>query len=526
MYEVTLRLTALRSWCACALICWSSIGSAGVLASSPDSLVSRLILRLHDDTHAHSADGRRHSSEARLNAILRSEHIDSVTFERSVDASLAILRFTTPVTTEQATDIANRLKSSSEVMYAESDGWVKPAFVPSDPPAELAKQWFQYETYGINAYPAWDLTRGDAGLVIALLDTGIRTHEDLDPASVLPGYDFISVTAISNDGNGRDPDPADPGDAVRADECGVGEPAEDSSWHGLHLAGIMIAVADNAVGGTGINHFSRLLPVRVLGKCGGNFSDILDAILWSAGLPVSGVPVNATPAKVINLSFAGTGGCNAAVQDVINRVVAAGSIVVAAAGNENGADVATVFPAGCNNVIAVAATGRSGAVASYSNIGSRVLLSAPGGDGPFLSDDIYSTHNSGITTPGIDSYTYLAGTSVATAQVSAAVSLLLSVQPALTLSNIRQILTQTAQPYTGGCPSANCGAGRLDLFAALQLAQTTTPGDPQVAAQSSSGGGGGGCVLRPNANAVADGAWWLVLLFLGGLWLRHQSTRD
>ena len=532
MCNVQLRLAALRSWLACVLICLFAIGPTAVFASAaPSSPLSRLILRLHEDLTAHPASGESHATEARLNAILRSLHIEGVVLERSVDTSLVVMRFTVPVSEQQVAEIAHQLESSPEVMYAEPDAWVRPAYTPSDSLVELTKQWFHYDTYGIRAYEAWDLERGDAGVVIALLDTGILTHEDLNPARVLPGYDFISVTSISNDGNGRDSDPTDPGDAVVEDECGAGDPAEDkpSSWHGLHLAGIMTATADNAVGGTGINHFSRLLPVRVLGKCGGNFSDILDAILWSAGLPVSGVPANPTPAKVINLSFAGTGSCNSAVQDAINRAVTAGSIVVAAAGNDDGADVANVFPAGCNNVIAVAATNRSGAVASYSNIGNRVLLGAPGGDGPFISDDIYSTFNTGLTTPGADTYNYKRGTSVAAAQVSAAVSLILSIKPALTLGDVRQILSQTAQPYTGGCLAGNCGAGRLDMFAALQLAQTTTPSNPPAAVQagsSSGGGGGGGCVLQPGIPVTAGGAWWLVLLFLGGLCLRHQSTRD
>ena len=530
MCNVLLRWAALRSHLACALICLLAIGPAPVFAHTPSSPVARLILRLHEAPTAHAASGQAHATEARLKGVLRSLNIEGVVLERSVDASLVVMRFTVPVSPQQIAAIAERLESSSEVMYAEPDSWVKPAYTPSDPLVELTRQWFHYEASGIRAYDAWDLERGVAGIVIALLDTGIRTHEDINPARVLPGYDFISSfispNNIANDGDGRDADPTDPGDHVVADECGAGESAEDSSWHGLHLAGIMTATADNAVGGAGINHVSRLLPVRVLGKCGGSFSDILDAILWSAGLPVSGVPANPTPAKVINLSFAGAGACSAAVQDAINRATNAGSIVVAAAGNENGTDIANVFPAGCNNVIAVTATDRSGAVASYSNIGSRVLLGAPGGDGAFVNG-IYSTYNTGLTAPGADSYTYFTGTSVAAAQVSAAVSLMLSIQPAFTLSDIRQILSQTAQPYTGGCPASNCGAGRLDMFAALQLAQTTTPGTPSAAVQApGGGGGGGGCVLQPSASSGPDIAWWLIALFVSVPWLRNQSARD
>src|SRR5690606_24864221 len=109
-------------------------------------------------------------------------------------------------------------------------------------------------------------------------------------------------------------------------------------------------------------------------------------------------------------------------------------------------DIANVLPAGCDNVIAVAATDRSGAIADYSNLGSLMALGAPGAQ-------IYALYNNGATVAGADSYASLSGTSVAAAQVSAAVSLLLSTQPALTLNNVRQILQQTARPYTGGCPS-------------------------------------------------------------------------
>jgi len=106
--------------------------------------------------------------------------------------------------------------------------------------------------------------------------------------------------------------------------------------HGLHLAGVIGATADNGIGVAGINHVSRLLPVRVLGKCGGDFSDIIKAILWSAGLPVSSVPTNPAPAQVINLSFTAAFTCTPAMQDAIDRATAAGAIVVAAAGNSDG----------------------------------------------------------------------------------------------------------------------------------------------------------------------------------------------
>lgn len=474
----------------------------------------RLIVRLAGD--ASSADVPDAAGlERRTKDVLRAADVPGLAFERELGPSVVTIRFVEAVPEAVVERAIERLRGQPGVVYVEADRRVRPHLVPNDP-AYLPQQWNPggqwnlWDTYGIRAPEAWDQERGDAGLVIAVLDTGILRHADLDPLRVLQGRDFITDTRYSNDGDGWDLDPGDPGDYVAADECGVGEPKEDSSWHGLHLAGVMLAATDNGVGIAGINHASRLLPVRVLGKCGGSFSDIIPAILWSAGLPVAGIEINPTPAKVINMSFGALGACTAAVQDAIDQAVAAGAVVVVAAGNNYGTDVANVVPAGCNNVITVAATDRGGAVPAYSNIGARVLLSAPGGGGAF---GIYSLSNTGTTgpmpSPAGDDYTNIIGTSLATAQVSAAVSLMLSARPALGLADIRTLLQQSAQPYpAGGCLSGLCGAGILDAAEAVRLAGVVT----------SSGGGGGGCALRGGALPERDIALWLVLLGLGALW--------
>lgn len=479
----------------------------------------RLIVRLAGD--APSADVPDAAGlERRTKDVLRAADVPGLAFERELGPSVVTIRFVEAVPETVVERAIERLRGQPGVVYVEADRRVRPHLVPNDP-AYLIQQWNLWDTYGIRAPEAWDQERGDAGLVIAVLDTGILRHADLDPARVLQGRDFITDTRYSNDGDGWDTDPSDPGDYVAADECGVGEPEEDSSWHGLHLAGVVLAATDNGVGIAGINHASRLLPVRVLGKCGGSFSDIIPAILWSAGLPVAGIETNPTPAKVINMSFGALGACTAAVQDAIDQAVAAGAVVVVAAGNNYGTDVANVVPAGCNNVITVAATDRGGAVPAYSNIGARVLLSAPGGGGAF---GIYSLSNTGTTgpvpSPAGDDYTNIIGTSLATAQVSAAVSLMLSAQPALGLADIRTLLQQSAQPYpAGGCLSGLCGAGILDAAEAVRLAGTAATTDTPVV--TSSGGGGGGCTLRGGASPERDIALWLVLLGLGALWARR-----
>jgi serine protease len=130
----------------------------------------------------------------------------------------------------------------------------------------------------------------------------------------------------------------------------------------------MAATSDNASGIAGIDFAARILPVRVLGKCGGLVSDIIDAIRWAAGLPVSGVPVNNNPAQVINLSLAGPGACSSAEQLAINDAVNAGAVVVVAAGNE-GLNVKNYSPASCKNVVTVGAVARDGGITTYMNRG-------------------------------------------------------------------------------------------------------------------------------------------------------------
>lgn len=482
----------------------------------------RLILRLEDASALRpAAQSAADAADARLAAVLADLHIGGVTFERALGGDILIARLAPDTSAEQARTISDVLNNHPAVRYAEPDGRVRPVLVPSDP--LRVSQWFHYEAYGVRAYDAWDMERGDAGVVMALLDTGILPHADLNPARLLPGFDFVSNPVYSNDGDGLDANPTDPGDAVIANECGTGEPADESSWHGLHLAGIMVADIDNGIGVAGLNHASRLLPVRVLGKCGGSYADIIAGILWAAGLPGSGAPsVNPTPARVINLSFAAAETCTAGIQDAINRAVAAGAVVVAAAGNGDGADVANVLPAGCDNVITVAATTRAGDIASFSNVGSRVTLSAPGGDAVFAVNGIFSLHNTGLTTAAADDYAYLAGTSVAAAQVTAGVSLLLSVQPALSVNDVRTILSQTAQPFpAGGCPAANCGAGILDLAGAVLLAHSFASSGASTTASSS--GGGGGCTLASKAPA-GDGYDLAGLLVLAGLIVARRTA--
>jgi serine protease len=369
------------------------------------------------------------------------------------------------------------VQDNSEIEYAEPDRLWQVQALPADP--LLSQQWSLGDTTGgLRATRAWAQSTG-SGVVVAVIDTGVRPHADLAD-NLLPGYDFITDTHASGDGNGRDADAYDPGDFVAAGYCGAGEPAASSSWHGTHVAGIVAAVGGNGTGISGVAPGALVLPLRALGKCGGYTSDIASAITWAAGDAVAGVPANGTPARVINLSLGGDGSCDRTTQAAIDAARARGAVVVVAAGNA-AAPVSTATPANCEGVIAVAATNRSGGRASYSNNGAAVTLAAPGGD---RDAAILSTLNSGAAAPGADSYASYMGTSMAAPAVSGVAALVIAANPALTPAQVGQVLTRSARAFPQSC--SGCGVGIVDASAAVaaalgttaEPAPGTTPGSP------------------------------------------------
>ncbi len=362
----------------------------------------------------------------------------------------------------EVTALAKDLKDrDSNVEYAEPDRMMKKLFVPNDP--RYTEQWQYYETTGGLRLPAaWDVTTG-SGINVAVIDTGYRPHTDLS-GQFIGGYDFITDTAISADGNGRDADASDPGDSTSAGQCGAGEPSSTSSWHGTHVAGTIAAKTNNGVGVSGVAFNSKIVPVRVLGKCGGYTSDIADAIIWASGGSVSGVPANPNPARVINMSLGGGGACDTTTQNAINSARSRGTVVVVAAGNEN-SDASGSNPANCAGVVTVAATNRSGGRAYYSNYGSVVDVAAPGGDVRTSGGGILSTLNSGTSTPGADSYAFYQGTSMATPHVAGVAALMLSKNPSLTPDQVESTLKSTSRAFPASC--SGCGVGLVDAAKAV-----------------------------------------------------------
>jgi serine protease len=363
-----------------------------------------------------------------------------------------------------AADVA---ASDASVEYAEPDRIMKPMFTPND--TYYNQQWDYFDTVGGMRLPAaWDKSTG-TGIRVAVIDTGYRPHVDLQ-GQILAGYDFIADTAISNDGNGRDSDASDPGDWTAAGQCGAGEPASNSSWHGTHVAGTIAALTNNGLGVAGVAYGAKVVPVRVLGQCGGYTSDIADGIIWASGGTVSGVPNIAARAQVINMSLGGGGACDTTSQSAINSARSRGTVVVVAAGNEN-QNASNSNPANCAGVIAVAATNKSGGKASYSNYGTIVDVAAPGGDSGAA---ILSTLNAGTTTPGADNYVGYMGTSMATPHVAGVVALMLAKNPALTPDDVEAKLKSSARAFPAAC--SGCGAGIVDASAAVDAATGVTGG--------------------------------------------------
>ena len=391
-----------------------------------------------------------------------------------------VLELAQPVRGDALAALAAQVQDDPAVRFADPVLRRYASAIPNDP--LYAIQWALWDPVGgVNAPAAWDLQTGSASIVVGVIDTGTLPHEDL-AGRVLPGYDFISNPAYSRDGDARDPDPRDEGSWNDEGDCG-GAPASASVWHGIHVSGIIAADTNNGAGMSGMDWHASILPVRTLGRCGGTDEDVFEGMFWAGGGGISGVPLNTSPARVINMSLGGPGACPQAVQGAIDEALAMGAVVVVAAGNQS-EDARNFAPSGCSGVITVGASNRRGDRAFYSNFGQRVDISAPGGDvtvaGFFDSDlAVLSLWNTGATTPADDTYAFEMGTSMATPYVSGTVSLMLARNPTLTPGRVLDILQGSAREFPPGtvCSLGNiCGAGLLD--AGLALASTPSVAGP------------------------------------------------
>lgn len=360
------------------------------------------------------------------------------------------------------TELAAQLRQVAGVRYTALNHVHRALRVPNDP--LYTAQWHYA---AMNLPSAWDLTTGSASTVVAVLDTGVINHPDLQP-KLLSGVDMVSDPANGADGDGRDDNPNDEGGDL---------PQGASSWHGSHVAGTVAASSDDNQGVSGVAWTAKLLPVRVLGRQGGSDLDIAAGITWASGGVVPGSRANTTPAQVLNLSLGRQGDPSEATRDVISQAIARGAILTVAAGNDN-IEAARFTPCNQDGVICVGATRFNGRRASYSNYGVRVDVMAPGGEvaedsnGDRYPDGVLSTSREGSNA----AYVFEQGTSMASPHVAGVLALMKARNPQLTAAQAKMLLTSTAN--TASRCTEGCGAGLVNAQAAVQAASGMAPSGP------------------------------------------------
>lgn len=340
---------------------------------------------------------------------------------------------------------------------------------------------------------AWAITTGSSAVTVAVIDMGIRfDHPNMAANLTTDGYDFVTpndfttpqqicnstITFTSNtgDGDGPDPDPTDPNDVIFNGTCWVRLTGGD---HGLWTAGIIGAAGNQSHKVAGVNWSVKIRPVRVLDITGsGDDFDIAQGILYSAGLPAvgaAGAAVQTTKAPILNLSLGGTG-FSQPMATAVAAAIAQGCLVVAAAGNDAIDDAIPTYPAALPGVMAIAAVGMDGALANYSNAGTNISVSAPGGDFRLDDNGGGSVVNLGwnfVTNKASLAFDY--GTSAAAPFVSGVAALLLAQTPSLTAAQLRSRIETFATRPAGMSRSDTYGWGIVNAYNAL----TQTNGAPR-----------------------------------------------
>jgi serine protease len=439
---------------------------------------------------------------ARVNVAMKESH--------ALGLGLHVMQVSAVARGEAMQDMLAHLRADSDVEYAVPDRKVYIHAISNDPLA--TGQWYltASQPAAINADGAWDITQGNDAITIADIDTGVRSdHPDLT-GRLWPGFDFVTATTPANDGDGRDSDASDPGDNCNTDP---------SSWHGTRTSGIIGAATDNAVGVAGITWKGKILPVRVLGKCGGSNSDVLAGMLWAAGHHIdSSIPDNIHPARVLNVSLGSEGGCDSASADVISTLASEGVLVVVSAGNEGGP---VDSPANCPGAMAVAGVRHAGTKVGYSSLGPQVAIAAPAGNcvdltGVRCDFSIDTTSNTGTTTPvaGAAGATYTdhtnanrnIGTSFSAPIVSGIAGLMLGANSHLNATQLIARMKQTAVAFptsseTPNLPTCHTPVSSQDIQGLECVCTTSVCGAGMANAL-----GAVNAALRPIADIVVQGA--------------------
>ncbi len=519
----------------------AGVGLPGVGASSATSVpVGRVIVRYRATSVAQMARQSATNAAAVPRTVQRAVALGArvglpLTDGRALDARTQVIQ----ASGLDSATLAARLRQDAEVELAVVDGRRRIQAAPNDPlyadgqtaTTPQAGQWYlrapnPMTLSSIDVESAWAISSGNPNLVVAVLDTGVRFDHPELTSKLLPGYDFVGADGTvppltylgANDGNGWDADASDPGDWLSAADltnpvfvgCDGGGGPINSSWHGTQVSGLIAAASNNGVGMAGIADV-KILPVRVLGKCGGFDSDILAAMRWAAGLSVPGVPINPNPARLINMSLGSAGSCSdpngtgSLYQSAVAELRLAGVSVIASAGNDSRA---VNLPANCPGVIAVGGLRQIGTKNGFSSLGPDVVISAPGGNCVNAASQpclypILSATDLGTSSPLGPGYTdggatAAIGTSFSAPQVTGVAALMLSINASLWPDELRTLLRSSARafPTTSTdptvttcvdpaslpaatdqlecfCTTTTCGAGMLDAGAAVRAAQNT-----------------------------------------------------
>jgi len=323
---------------------------------------------------------------------------------------------------EMAATIA-AYKGDPRVEYVEPDYIAEVTYEPDDPYYRYGYQWGLKR---IEAPSAWDISPGSPEVIVAVVDSGVApNHPDLE-GKLVPGYNFVARS----------------------------EDTSDDLGHGTHVAGIIAAGTDNGMGVAGVSFNSRIMPVKVVDSRGyAKYSDVAKGIIYAAD----------HGAKVINLSLGGYAP-SSYLQDAVSYAWSKGAVVVAAAGNGNSDK--PFYPAACTDAIAVSATDRGDARASFSNYGSYISVAAPG-------VGIYSTYRR----RGSNYYASMSGTSAAAAHVSGVAALLFSQDVTRPNIAVRELIEGEADDLGDPGWDRYYGHGRVNAFRALKAAESTpSPG--------------------------------------------------
>jgi len=344
-----------------------------------------------------------------------------------------------------------------DVLWSEPDWRVVPLGTSNDP--DLARQW---NLQAVGAFEAWDITRGDASIVVGVIDSGVTAHPALAGQTV-GGYDFITDGVIAADGGARDPDPTDMGDHAGGNGL--------SFWHGTHVAALIAGKADDGQSLAGLAPGCRVMPLRVLGRGGGLVSDVADALLFASALLTTNEGQRLpAPLRVVNLSL-GTSAFSAELESACSAAFGQGVLVVAATGNDGGA---VLYPASFPTVLAVTAVDGMCNGTTYSSRGPEVSLCAPGGfslqdaQGDGWPDSVPSAARDETIYPAPYDVVYQSGTSQAAPHVSAVAALMLSLDPALSRAQLRSRLEQSALDRGPAGPDILHGAGLVQAHTALK----------------------------------------------------------